>query len=88
VLDQRNHPTRHEARGPHHRPTPCDLDDLDRAAADRRLHAPARARGDHVERLDTVAGVDHDLDPVTAHALPCRPADRAAAHPRSWHHRS
>lgn len=67
VLDEGDQPARHEAAGPDRRPAAGDLADLDDAPGGRDLEPPAVLRGHDVERLDTLARVDHDLDAIASH---------------------
>ncbi len=67
VLDERDHPGRHEPRRPHRRARPGHLGHLDHAAPGRHLDPAAGARGGHVVHPGAVTGVDHDLHPVPLH---------------------
>jgi hypothetical protein len=67
VLDQRHDAAGHEPRNADRGAVAGDLGHLDHRPTRGRLDTPAVARGDNVEAADTVTGVDHDLDPISAH---------------------
>ena len=67
VLDEGDEAAGHEAPGAHDLPGPRHLPHLHDAARRDHLDPAARARGDDLERLDALPGVDHGLDSVTLH---------------------
>ena len=69
VLDEGNQPAGHEPPGPHRRPASRHLGDLYDATRGRDLDPPAGARGDDLEVLDALTGVDHRLHPIAFHPV-------------------
>src|SRR3954447_6383361 len=82
MLDQREHPGRHEPRGSHRRATAGHLGDLDYAAAVTDLHPAAGPSGADRVAATAVARVDHDLDRITHHDNAPSPSLHATNGPR------
>src|SRR5277367_35841 len=68
ILDERDNPARHEARGPDRRAGAGDLGDLDQTAPRGNLDTAPRARRADLIRSRTVADIDDDLDAITLQA--------------------
>jgi hypothetical protein len=67
MLDQRQHPIRHEPGGPNSRPAARHLRDLDDPATRPHLDAASGTSRHHLIRPRVAARIDDDLDAVTFH---------------------
>ena len=67
MLDEGDQPARHEPARPDGRAAAGHLADLDDAAGGRDLEPAAVLRGRDLERLDALARIDHDFDPIASH---------------------
>src|SRR5574338_575095 len=68
MLDERDEAAGHEAPGAHRRSAAGHLRDLDHATAGGDLEPAPRPRGLDHERLRSLAGIHHRLDPIALHA--------------------
>ena len=67
MLDEREHPARHETGGTYRTAAPGRLGDLHDAAAMTDLDPPAGPCRRHLVVQGRASGVDHDLYPVAFH---------------------
>jgi hypothetical protein len=67
VLDERDDSARHEPASPDRRAAAGHLGDLDHPASGRHLDAAAVLRRRDLVRLDTLSGIDNDLDTIASH---------------------
>jgi len=68
MLDKGDETGGHEPAGTHDLPGPRHFTHLHDATGRDNFDPTPGARGDNVERLHTLPGVHHSLDPVTLHA--------------------